>query len=360
MRHLLQEAFDVVSPALETALVPEAARRELRTGLGRLAPILQVGLEIRLEAGADQVDVQQAVLRGQGHHHVLARYADRAREKADGGAAPAWGRIGELTRQWSASLGYEWLDELWLEYDVTRPLVAQTLPSAFLSVPLKPPERERRLRIERAAAALWGRPLPDALKAHLKTCFESAPDGAWVSHVGMMLARPVDALRVNVKGVAPGAADEFLQRLGREGSSVGSRIEWLMQYAEHVTIALDIGERIGPRIGLEAFFRGQPDEDGGWTGVLSDLVERGVCTSEKRDALLTWSGVVTPPRAAAPWPGDLIARALLEPKRLSTIVRRLNHLKVSWQRDQPLEAKAYLGFGHMWASATGRGHETSA
>lgn len=360
MRHLLQEAFDVVAPALERTLVPEPIQRELRTGLGVLAPILQVGLEMRLGAGASQVDVQQAVLKSQGHHHIIARYAARVIAESDIEIAPAWKRIGALTQQWAAGGEYDWLDELWLEYDVTQPLVAQMVPSVFLSVPTDRPAGERRIALERATASLWRRLLPDALTSLLETCFESTPGGAWVSHVGMMLARPVDALRVNVKGLPPESADDFLRILGLEGSDVETRMQWLLQYAKHVTVALDIGRRVGPRIGLEAFFRGQPGEDGGWQGLLDDLVEEGACTSEKREALLAWSGVVAPSQTAVPWPGDLIARALMEPDRLSTMVRRLNHLKVTWQRDHPLEAKAYLGFGHTWASASSASNKASA
>jgi hypothetical protein len=43
-----------------------------------------------------------------------------------------------------------------------------------------------------------------------------------------------------------------------------------------------------------------------------------------------------------------VARALLEPDRLSAIARRLNHVKVTFQPGRPVEAKAYLGVGHLW------------
>ena len=350
MRHLLQEAFDVVEPALASVLVAEPLKEQLRAGLGALAPVLQVGLEMRLGADVPQVDVQQAILAPEGHHRVLARYIERVIAEGGDGLPAAWHRINALVRSWAAGSNFGWLHELWLEYDVTQPLTARALPSVFINVPAELPPAESRALVERTTASLWGRPIPPALRGHLRTCFEAAPNGAWVSHVGMMLARAIDALRVNVKGLKTADVSDLLVRLGWSGpdGAVGEKLDWLLQYADHVTVCLDLGERVYPRVGLEAFFHDLPHEDAGWGRLLDDLVQRGACTPEKRDALLAWVGIDGPPRVSAPWPGELIAQALLKPDRFSTIARRLSHIKVAYQPEQPPEAKAYLGFGPLW------------
>jgi hypothetical protein len=360
MRRLLQETFDVVAPALDEALVAPDVRQQTRAGLVALAPILQLGLEVRLEAGATQVDVQQAVLREQGHHHVLARHIGQVIEKGGTALDPAWHRIGALARPWAAGTDFDWLHEVWLEYDVTQPLTAATLPSVFVNAPVDRPLAESRAAIERTTALLWGRPLPPALQSRLQTCFEEVPDGAWVSHVGMMLARSVDALRVNVKGLAADAVDGFLHRVGGRENGVGAHVAWLLEHAHHVTVCLDVGVQVGPKVGLEAFFQEQPERDAGWALVLDGLVERGACTPAKCEALLAWSGISVPPRVAAPWPGELMARALLEPDRLSVLARRLNHVKVTCRPGHPLEAKAYLGIGHLWVGEGSTAPESEA
>lgn len=346
----MQEAFDVVEPALDPALAAAPLKAQLRAGLGALAPILQVGLEMRLEADAPQVDVQQAVLASEGHHHDLARYIERVIAAGGNDLPDAWRRIAALVRSWAAGSDFGWLHELWLEYDVTQPLTARALPSVFINVPAELPPAESRTLVEHTTASLWGRPLPPALRRHLRTCFEAAPNGAWVSHVGMMLARAVDALRVNVKGLRTADVNDLLARLGWSGpeGEIGERMDWLLRYADHVTVCLDLGERVYPRVGLEAFFRDLPHEDLRWQSLLDALVHEDVCTAAKRDAVLAWVGIDGPPQVAVPWPGELIAQALLKPDRFSTIARRLNHLKVTYQPGQPLEAKAYLGFGPLW------------
>ena len=350
MERLLQEAFDVVAPALGTSLAAQPLRAQLSEGLGVLAPVLQVGLECPLAEGASRVDVQQAFVASDGAHYTLADYVARLVESRGEILDPAWHRMHALLQHWLGGAYEGVLTELWLEYDVTQTLTPDSVPSVFIQVPGR--GHAARELTQEVTVLMWGRPIVPALERKLVTCFEGAPGEAWVSHVGMMVSRPVDALRVNLKGLRAEDVDGLLARLGWRGEEyeVGARMEWLLQYADDVTVCLDLGERVFPRIGLEAFFHDPPSVEPEWRALLDALVREGACTEAKRDALLEWEGISGPPQAAAPWPGELIAQALEEPERFSVIARRLNHIKAIYQPDRPLEAKAYLGFGHLWGT----------
>jgi hypothetical protein len=51
----------------------------------------------------------------------------------------------------------------------------------------------------------------------------------------------------------------------------------------------------------------------------------------------------------AHWPKQLIVDSILAPKECFTVFdRRLSHIKVAWQPQRQLEAKAYLWFEHRW------------
>ena len=346
MSHLLQEAFDVVAPHLGEALVPPSHRDELRAGLGTLAPILQLGLEVRLGEGEEQVDVQQAILRNQGHPHRLAAHVRGLFDEQDEASTvdPAWHRIDAVLRAWADGTDFGWMREWWLEYDVPDGISEAMLPSIFVERPPSVPVSE----VQRVVEALQGRALPNALRETLHATVAAMPQGGYVSHIGLMLARPVDALRVNVKGLGPESAAVLVGALGGETEEVTRRFTGLAEHAAHLTLALDLANRVLPGLGLEVFFHRQPDADDGWERLLDHLVETGSCTAAKREAILAWSGISVPPQTEAPWPEALLVRALAEPGRLSAIGRRLHHLKVTYRPGQPPVAKAYLGIGHVW------------
>src|SRR5207253_3374790 len=67
-----------------------------------------------------------------------------------------------------------------------------------------------------------------------------------------------------------------------------------------VTVCLDVGETVLPRLGLELHLDRQPPAEPRWAVFLDRLVDAGWCTAEKRDGLLSWPGRVTPAGEDAP------------------------------------------------------------
>jgi hypothetical protein len=74
------------------------------------------------------------------------------------------------------------------------------------------------------------------------------------------------------------------------------------------------------------------------TEFLARLVKMGLCSDEKRAALFEWPGWGWDSMPHECWP--------------SVVVRRVNHVKVLWDVDAPVAAKAYLCFCHEWPRAT--------
>jgi len=59
--------------------------------------------------------------------------------------------------------------------------------------------------------------------------------------------------------------------------------------------------------------------------------------------------------AKAPWPDHLIAASLLKPKdRFTLFNRELSHIKIVWQPQRALEAKAYLLYQHRRLTVKGK------
>jgi hypothetical protein len=128
-------------------------------------------------------------------------------------------------------------------------------------------------------------------------------------------------------------------------------LEPIASLVDHVYLDIDVGETVHRKIGLECYFDGnkQPRTEPRWGIFLDSLVRDGLCTAEKRDALLVYPGYVDENAEGIPWPRALRrASHLLGGRSLSTFIRTLHHGKVVYQPGEGLEAKAYLAVIHHW------------
>ena len=127
----------------------------------------------------------------------------------------------------------------------------------------------------------------------------------------------------------------------------------MLALCDRLTVCLDVGNKIYSQIGLECILLKQPQDESRWAIFLNYLLERELCSPEKRDALLNWPSQTNPINAKVPWPRHLIAASLLQPpERFTVFDRRLSHIKVVWRSPGLLEAKAYLWFQHQWLSSS--------
>ncbi|PHM06458.1 hypothetical protein CK516_33395 [Nostoc sp. 'Peltigera malacea cyanobiont' DB3992] len=183
----------------------------------------------------------------------------------------------------------------------------------------------------------------------ISVCFTSVLTPAYISHVGIMLSREVETLRINVSQLPVYQIGSYLQQIGytQATDEIEILVNHLLDTFDYVRLCLDVGTKIYPQIGLECYFEQQSGLDPRWSPFLNDLVAKGLCTPEKRDALIAWVGYTTPSTSKEPWASHLIAESLLQPPdSLSVLQRGLSHIKITYKPQYPLEAK------HIWDSFT--------
>jgi hypothetical protein len=155
-----------------------------------------------------------------------------------------------------------------------------------------------------------------------------------------MLPRPSDHIRVCVRGRPTPALADYLASLGWPGDAPALRelITTLGGLVDTIALDMDVSDEIAPRLGIECRFEGwrQPAHEPRWTPFLNWLVERQLCTPDKREALLAW-----PQIGYHRFPDERAPRGL---------IRALNHIKLVVVPGQPLAAKGYLWFGHRTAA----------
>jgi hypothetical protein len=308
---------------------------------------------VRLDSDP-QVDLQVGIFAAGGEP---LRAAAMVAAMPPGVTPPEWGDIGTLFTSWgtAGTIWHDAIHEVWLEFDLAHAPVAPAVPAVpAVFVSLVPGDRAPDRDVQRTFQLVehfGNTPLPEATRTCLRHVVETAAPQGRVGHVGLMLSRPTDAIRVIISRLPTDAVAPFLEELGCDAVAAGtlSRLTAeLLEIVDHVKVCLDVGPRVYPQIGLEAMFMQMHGLDPRWRALLDFVVERGMCRPEKRDALLGWPGTVQPRRATMPWPADLLLWEIASPaSAFGVFDRRLSHIKVVYRPGAPLSAKAYFGYGYL-------------
>lgn len=363
----LVEAIDVLLEANSTdsqCLVGQQEALAIKTLAAQIAPVLRGGFECRLSAGDRRVDLQQCILGNEQELTLVNEMITTAllaceatgqkREQA------GWLRLQSFIAEWAdpESLLRSHITEVWLEFDIEpnageRPSPLP-LPAVFFGLAQPDSASAKAYQIaERSLDLLIGRSAWAPWQDSLQRCFTACVGEAFVSHIGVMLSRTLPALRVNVKRLQPNSLTTYLQQIDWTGdiASAQALIAKLFSWVDRTTVCVDVGKIVFPKIGLECMILNQPLYESRWADFLTGLVSLNLCEPAKRQAVLDWSGQIHPLNASTPWPSSLISASLLQPvDRFTAFNRRISHIKVSWQPQRPLEAKAYLWFQHSWLS----------
>ncbi|KYF93012.1 hypothetical protein BE17_25180 [Sorangium cellulosum] len=336
----LEQTFDRIRSDVPGALVTPGAWESVLGAARRLPRAISCAyLECRLGRDAAEVDLGASVMAAEGPILLAARPTGLP---SSGEEATIWGRVQELTRVWTdpASPLHARVPVMWLELDSGEITRGRLMPSVLLCVDPSLPKgaaspdaighglADCAPSLQAALSALSSEPLAPAARADLHRCFEALPAGGRIVHVGFMVTRRPTVLKL----FAAMDREQVLDYLGaiRWPGSLGeaaSLVDTLGAGPDTFRVDLTIGETLLPRLGLEFASRRGADPDR--RALIDRCVEHGICTPEKRDALISWPGSK---REVIPGYGRAV--------RLS----RWIDMKIVHRPPEPLEAKAYLGF----------------
>jgi hypothetical protein len=280
---------------------------------------------------------------------------------------PIWRRVDDFAVRWADPSFplYRAVDNVWLEFDVDGVAPAIPIPSVFFGLQPSGQESARGVAyepnldgyittIETVIQLLSGNELAPRKLEMLSDCFRALSSSEHVFQVGLMLSRGAEAVRLCINNLR--SVEHTVEYLARVGwpcseSDVLGVLEPLARLVDHVYLDIDVGETVHHKIGLECYFDGnrQPRTEPRWGVFLDSLVREGLCTTDKRDALLAYPGYVDENAEGISWPRALRrASQLLGGRSLSTFIRSLHHVKIVYQPGEGLEAKAYLAVNHHW------------
>lgn len=351
MRWPLHETLQLVEPSIPPVLVSTQAFAHIK----QLAQQLPAGLssyylECRLAAEADQVDFLACAATPEGGRELLAGESEPFPSHLLD--VPLWQRVHHFCRQWATptSTLHARVPLVWFEFDHAEsaplalpcPSFCFCLDGTYLQrgpwsqrYPAQDGNQDKVLA-KSGLQLLHDAPIPQQHEHIFDACFDALPEGGRIIHISAMIARQPSLAKLY--GVVPTAQlVPYLTRIGwpgsfRELATIMTNFCTADTVDGNTYLDLSLGASVSPRLGL-AFAQQQieqlPGQDLTRRTLLDLCVHHGLCSPEKRDALVRW-------------PGRL--RAVFRGDALPTRFRKWLDIKLVYQPDQPLEAKGYLGF----------------
>jgi hypothetical protein len=349
----LCETLKIIEPLVPSQIVSPQAYSQSQH-LATLLPQATSSCywECRLTADAPQVDFLTCVAAYDNGREVFSgKQEDNGLSPVFTGA-PVWDNAQSFFSQWADPISplYDGVPLIWLEFDhVESALPHVPLPSfSFCVDPLYAERRSweqyvkarnphyRQQMTEHGLPLFLGQPLSPQTAQALRTCFEVLPAGSRLIHLSAMVARQPSV--VKLYGSVPRTQLlSYLKQIGWAGS-VPELTDILATFCTPETvddtmyIDLSLGETVLPRLGI-AFAQQQipnlPSKDPSRRMLLDLCEQNGLCSAEKREALLAWAGS---------------SLALFSGEKRPTKIHRWLDIKFVYDPGSSLEAKGYLGF----------------
>lgn len=190
--------------------------------------------------------------------------------------------------------------------------------------------------IYRLTSEILSRAPSTATEVMLRRVVDRMPPESIVLCIGYMLSRPDAPLRFELTEIdRQRSLPDYLEAIGWPGDI--KRVETVLNRLPNMNrdfdlgLAFDVGETVGPRLGLEFVFRNYSDREAALSGALDDLIAAGLCAPGWREALARWTGGGAP---QADWFMALVST----PREHHRFV---SHFKIVLDGPQ-VEAKGYV------------------
>lgn len=327
-------SIDLVLPHLASSLLDATARSRL-IALTRTFPFLtQACLEFRLSSTEPQVDLAGELRCSR--LHLPDPWLN----------TPEWKAVHALClhrQHHEAALLFDHI-----EFDLTTEPGPIPRPRLFVA-PLSSPQSVFTVEEVLNALALIQAPVPggpDVFRSHLETCLEALPQGGGLYFIGTtQLNPPVIRLVIDLSTSEATTVTAYLRTVGCEEAALhlAPVLDQLGPPFSYVN--LDLSEQIQPRAGVELQMVDPKLPPNRTEAALDRLVELGLATQAKRDALLAWSGY----HRIDPDKTEVVLNGLLGVNTPDVLIRNLSHIKVTYSPRGRLKAKAYARFAHFSA-----------
>lgn len=356
MKSSMADYLKVVAPHLGADLVSSVAMSRLEKLTQKLPPCSKSVLELRLAAGISQVDC--CICPQATNFKIPKNFLTHSTWEAIDNLCQQEGKNSTFTNFTNSP--HPQTKYIWLEFDLDQEPDDIPIPCVFVDSSWGS-ENKLPAPID-ASLKLPNYLISDQQQANLKLCIDALPNLAKIEHLGAMFSRSSASLRITILGISLEQLPDYLNQIGWKDPSdiflnLLDKLSTFLHQVDFLVLNIDLGDQISsginPCIAIEFYPKKQPhiNSDSNYEEIafFNYLVETGLCTPEKKNALLAWPGVSQKADCPELWPKNLvISDLLLGNQGISVFQRTINHIKIVFHPFLPLEAKAYLGIIHNW------------
>jgi hypothetical protein len=351
------EIVELMLSTLPPALVDSQNAARLRTMAAFLLPTLWGGFEFRLGKDQPDVDLWQIFMaedRGPLLGYIGDHFSDAAPEEQ-----ARWTNMRKMLQYWCDH-----------DTELKDIVHSMALEPRYMSPDAAVPEiplgiwfSEKPVAVEKLHStivtmlhSIVGEGEIPALMQTLRHYMPNLETGVSLRAIGLFFKPEVGRAYIYLRNFNAESLIPYLQEVGWPGpyDEIQKLASWLSSYNEKLDVHFNIGPSLIPRMGIKVFPNGYGYSPH-MNALLDDLVIRGLCDPEKRDALKKQPALLTPMKSRFNWPDHLIMESLTRPNpEQGSFYSFLSNIKLVYVPGKPLEAKAYIRFAHMWS----RRHES--
>lgn len=293
-----------------------------------------LGFEIRLADDDSRVDFGTVLYAEDLANWQIARPNSYGTSGGTIGPWPAdWWRVSEFIHRWHDPMSrlHDQVARLFLEFDLDSPMSGIPIPCVFVTLDEWAWQRgsiaSSLLQVANESLVLLAGAERAAQEEHsLRTCLGNLPPGSMLLHVGVLLSRPGCPVRFcgwMPPALLPGYLESIRAPIDLELVQAFCELQ-----ASPVTFQLTLDKgRIATALDIEWHFRAQPPAETRWAALLDAMIQRGLCSSQKGEALLSFPGLAVESMGST---------------RGYLVLRAVSHVKASLRGSNGFVGKAYL------------------
>lgn len=191
--------------------------------------------------------------------------------------------------------------------------------------------------------------LTESVLDNLVSVVNWLPENAGVFQVGLMLARPNNQIRLCLRGLSLVQIKKLVADLNFPVNArmLQKELSPFVGSSTSVALSIDVGEKFGGKVGVECYFGHDSETVERVKGFLSLLDAKNMCCKETSSHLIDFHGIAHQDFETEKWPNALVdITRLMGPDTVNIIPYWLHHIKVVYEDDSDLYAKAYLAVEH--------------
>lgn len=349
MKPTLSQFLDTLQPWLSAALLSEPSRQRIHNISAQL-PVLSEGcFECWLAPRDTRVDLN-ACINPRRNEHLLVGDWSKTPAYADTCFDEQWLQVRDFCRRLGEKDFFlqSLVDTLWWMHNIPEPEQSTPFPWCYVSFLKTALDNDPAIKTEMAVKALQYLTKafsPSDIRAIHRLLYQMPPNFR-TQAIGLKNTPEGHFFRLYLDINSLDDLHNYLEQEHWPGGlqALKSTLAPWTTPAYSLRLSLDFNKTLQPKIGVECYFF--PEQLQRDLAFYTDrLVDAGLCSAAKREALLKWNGAYELETAPAFWaaPSGTPAAASHQPLHVQ-IKRMISAIKMVYEPEKPLRAKVYLRF----------------